>query len=95
MYELLNKFECVRCGECCRHIDLIEGLKHLQTNGICKYLIENECSIYNIRPILCNRYSMYELVKDNISEEEFYNILLKYCLLFQKINKYKYTSLLF
>ena len=40
-----RQFHCVSCGECCRHIHLIEGLKHLQTNGICKFLVDNKCAI--------------------------------------------------
>lgn len=75
----LQDFQCTKCGECCRHIDSIDGLKHLQKDGICKYLINNQCSIYNTRPNLCRRDKVFEMFKDVLSEDEFTQILIKVC----------------
>ena len=83
----LNEFKCAQCGECCRHLDKIEGLKHLQTNGICKYLEGNLCSIYDHRPDLCRRDKVYEMFKNQMSEEEFMNKVVEYCNYFQEVKK--------
>ena len=41
-------FECNQCGLCCRNIDKIPQLKDFHNgNGICKYLHDNKCSIYD------------------------------------------------
>lgn len=84
-----KKFNCVRCGECCRHIDLVEGLKHLQVNGICKYLIENQCLIYEERPDLCRYDSLYEILKKQalISLEEYDKLSVMYCEMLQDLKR--------
>ena len=89
MYTFLDKFKCTRCGECCRHLEKIDGLKHLQINGGCKYLKDNECLVYEIRPLLCNRYRLYEALKNEMSEEKFYTLLEEYCTLFKTMKEEK------
>lgn len=83
----LNDFVCTKCGECCRHIDIVKGLRHLQKNGVCKYLVNNECIIYDNRPNLCRRDKVYLMYKDKYSEEEFMEILLKYCNYFKSMSE--------
>lgn len=79
MSEEVSSFTCDACGECCRHIHLVEGLKHLQTDGICKYLDGNLCSIYSSRPDLCRYDKVYEMMKDNYSEKEFCEMSTEIC----------------
>lgn len=83
----LKDFQCIKCGECCRHLDKIQDLAHLQINGICKYLSNNLCSIYNNRPIICNRYKLYEKYKNVLTEDEFMEDVVYYCELLKKVNK--------
>lgn len=55
------KFSCTKCGECCRHIDKIPQLASFDSgNGICIYLKDNLCSIYNHRPDICRVDVMYK-----------------------------------
>ena len=77
----MKKFNCVEgCGECCRHIHLVEGLKHLQSgDGICQYLVGDKCSIYKDRPDLCKYDKVYEMMKDDFTLDEFDKISIKYC----------------
>ena len=83
----LNDFICVRCGECCRHIDQVEELKHLQINGVCKYLVGDLCSIYDSRPDLCRRDKVYEMFRDTMSEDDFMELFVKYCDFFRGVKK--------
>lgn len=55
-----TKFPCTKCGICCKIIGRVfsaEGLEalDLSTNedGSCVHYINNECSIYEQRPIIC------------------------------------------
>ena len=75
----LDSFVCEKCGECCKHIDKVPELVHLQTKGICKYLKNNICSIYENRPDLCNRYKLFERLKTRMTEDEFVEKLVYFC----------------
>ncbi|KMV31450.1 hypothetical protein AB733_04815 [Photobacterium swingsii] len=79
MSEDLKPFDCEACGECCRHIHLVEGLKHLQTNGVCDYLEGNKCRIYSRRPELCQYEKVFELYKNQYTAKEFYDLTVKFC----------------
>ena len=84
----MTELNCVEgCGECCRHIHLVKGLKHLQNgDGICKYLVNNKCSIYNERPELCRYDKVYELVKNTLTIDEYEKISVQYC---EDLQKFK------
>ena len=74
-------FFCKKCGECCRHIDKIPQLAAFDIgNGICCYLKDNLCSIYDNRPEICRIDYMYDkyYVKQ-ISREEYYAMNEKAC----------------
>lgn len=76
------KFECDRCGACCRNIrrsNLSTGLD--RGDGVCKHLREdNLCAIYNQRPIFCNVDAYYEkYLSDKINREEFYKMNYAAC----------------
>lgn len=74
-------FECNKCGECCRHLDLSDIYKELDDEtGKCKYLIGNLCSIYEERPIYCRVEECYELFfKEQMSLNEYYELNKFYC----------------
>lgn len=67
-------FKCTKCGLCCRNIHNIPQLAAFDLgNGVCKYLKNNLCSIYEERPEICRVDYMYELYfKDKMSLEEYY-----------------------
>lgn len=69
-------FSCDKCGKCCKNLKLNPMYYHLDRgDGICKYFNENnnECNIYDDRPIICNIDKYYETyLINNISLEEYY-----------------------
>lgn len=81
------EFNCVSCGECCRYIHLVEGLKHLQTNGVCRHLKGDLCEIYENRPDLCGYDSLFNILKEEISLESYDRLSAQYCLQLQGIKK--------
>lgn len=50
---------CDRCGDCCKRLYLYDRImislhtKTLMLKKICKFLKDNECSIYKNRPKIC------------------------------------------
>lgn len=74
-------FNCDKCGQCCRHINLSEIYKDLDRgDGICKYLHGNLCSIYENRPLKCRIDECYEkYFADSISKNEFYEMNRSVC----------------
>ena len=83
-------FPCNKCGLCCSHIDLSYlGAGLDRGDGVCKNFDEttNLCTIYEVRPIMCNVDRSYEIYfKSKLSLEEYYNINLQSC----KVLKRKY-----
>ena len=86
-WEILMQFNCVSCGECCRHIHLVEGLKHLQTNGVCKHLVNDLCVIYNNRPDLCRYDALYDMLKEQFSITAYNDLSAQYCLQLQDLKQ--------
>lgn len=76
-----NNFPCNKCGLCCRRINLVLELAEYDLgNGVCKYLKDNLCSIYEHRPEICRVDVMYSLNYANqYSKEEFYRLNLIVC----------------
>lgn len=74
-------FECDKCGECCKHLNLSSVYSLLDRgDGICKYLDGKLCSIYDKRPILCWVDESYErFFKDKMSKEEYYRLNYEFC----------------
>ena len=68
-------FVCTKCGICCRNIDKIPELSSYHTgDGVCVYSSdENLCTIYDIRPDICNVDRMYQKVYKNIMPRELYD----------------------
>lgn len=74
-------FKCSMCGKCCRELKGIELYKELDRgDGICKYLENNKCSIYEKRPLLCRVDESYEKYFSEIyTLDEYYKLNYKVC----------------
>lgn len=75
-------FNCNKCGSCCRNLNLNDLYKELHDgDGVCRYLDENnECSIYETRPLLCRVDEVYyKFFKDYMTIEEYYESNYKIC----------------
>jgi len=50
-------------------------------NGVCRYLINNLCSIYENRPSICNTEKMYRsYFKEIMTEDEFVAMNMEACI---------------
>ena len=74
-------FFCEKCGECCKHLDRSDLYKDLDRgDGVCKYLKQNICSIYDKRPIMCRvDESYYSFFTEQISLEDYYKLNYDAC----------------
>ena len=74
-------FKCDCCGECCRNLDKSDLYKELNRgDGVCKFLMENLCSIYDNRPLLCRIDDSYDIyLKDRYTKEEYYKLNYEVC----------------
>jgi len=51
-------------------------------NGVCRYLENNLCSIYEKRPLICNIEEMYRsYFMEKMAEKEFIDLNIKSCIL--------------
>lgn len=79
-------FACDKCGQCCRnlrysslYVDLDRG------DGVCKYLQENLCSIYETRPLKCRVDESYHaFFEDFLEKEEYYKLNYAVCKLLKE-----------
>ncbi|SDW42234.1 hypothetical protein SAMN05421781_1362 [Marinococcus luteus] len=69
-----SDFPCNKCGLCCQNIQHITELQEFDDGtGTCIHLKENECTIYENRPLICRIDDMYEKVFSNrLSKQEYY-----------------------
>ena len=67
-------FKCDKCSLCCRSLADNPVYKHLDRGyGTCRYLVDNLCSIYEKRPLLCRVDEAYEvLFNDYMTKETYY-----------------------
>ena len=74
-------YQCEKCGECCKHLNLSSFYSDLDRgDGVCKYLKNNLCSIYFNRPLKCRIDEMYNLhFKNFYSLEEYYKLNKTIC----------------
>ena len=49
-------------------IEIQNNLKNIQKGGECPFLINNCCSIYNYRPIICRVHGLAYLCRDNTAK---------------------------
>lgn len=56
-------FHCDKCGQCCRNLNRSDLYASLHNgDGICRYLRNDLCSIYEKRPLLCRVDESYEAI---------------------------------
>ena len=69
-------FQCNKCGCCCRSLQLSPDYADLDRgDGVCIYLVDNLCSIYDTRPLKCRVDECYEvLFKGIMSKEDYYRL---------------------
>ena len=74
-------FPCAKCGLCCRMIRSVPELAEYDNgNGVCRYLENNICSIYESRPQVCNVSEMYNArYASSMAEREFVEVNLRSC----------------
>lgn len=76
-------FPCTGCGLCCQRISGVEALRDYDLgNGTCKYFsqAENNCTIYDSRPLECRVDEMYDKVySSQYSRIEFYKMNAQIC----------------
>lgn len=86
-------FNCSKCGMCCRNLNKSDLYKELDRgDGICKYLQEDLCGIYEDRPLLCRVDECFKLYfKDLYTLDEYYSLNYECCVELQssKIKKYE------
>ncbi|RFU64463.1 YkgJ family cysteine cluster protein [Bacillus sp. V59.32b] len=76
----MTRFPCTSCGACCSSIDGIGFLEEYNQNGRCTKLNNNECSIYESRPLLCRIDDSYDQIFSSyMTREEFYRQNAKAC----------------
>lgn len=74
-------FHCSQCGECCKHLKNSKIYVELDRgDGICRYLDQNKCSVYENRPLMCRVDEAYDrLYKDTYTQEEYYKLNYEAC----------------
>ncbi len=74
-------FECDMCGLCCKNLNQSDLYKVLNRgDGICKFLKDNRCDIYESRLLICRIDESYEMYfKNEMSLEEFYRLNYEGC----------------
>ncbi len=75
-------FPCIKCGLCCKMLQHIPILSEYDNgNGVCRYLENNLCSIYENRPLICNTDEMYRsYFREIMTEKEFVTINMEACI---------------
>lgn len=79
-------FQCNKCGQCCRNLNKSDLYKELDRgDGVCKYLKENQCSVYEDRPLLCRIDECYEkFFNKQYTLDEYYKLNYEVCKRLQK-----------
>lgn len=79
----MTNYPCTSCGVCCTKVKTaVETLNFdfpfgWDKSGCCEKLIDNKCSVYEDRPLICNIDRLWELT--NLTKEEFYELNIKAC----------------
>jgi Fe-S-cluster containining protein len=81
------KFNCEKCGECCRHLESFVFIWPHQQNGVCNFLKGDLCSIYEDRPDFCNFKRWFKYYKGTTTEKIFYTKLKNNCDLLKKMKE--------
>ena len=76
-------FKCSGCGCCCKRVGKVIEKYNIDfpykydENGVCEMLIDNKCSVYDTRPLICNVDEMFKFSK--LSKKNYYAINHKAC----------------
>ena len=70
-------FNCDRCSKCCENVGWNRLLP--STNGICDYLIDGLCSIYETRPEYCRVDDSYHNWEHLMTIEQYYKANEEVC----------------
>lgn len=75
------RFNCDRCGLCCRSIGGIPQLKQFDRgDGVCCHLTDaNLCDMYESRPEVCNVEKMYSRFASEMSVDEYLSMMEGSC----------------
>lgn len=88
------KFECSSCGLCCKNLrkaltatthpkwlqDIVDVFPHkTNSDGSCEKLIDNHCSVYKDRPLLCNVERIHDEAETNMTEDTWYRLNTQAC----------------
>jgi len=75
------RFNCDRCGLCCRSIGGIPQLKQYDRgDGVCCHLTDaNLCDMYESRPEVCNVERMYSRFAGEMTRDEYYSMMQDAC----------------
>ncbi len=85
----MEKFQCNRCGRCCRMIGFtnIPELRQMaDSTGKCRHLMPNNlCRIYENRPLYCRVDAIYDRRLSNVmSRQQWYEMNYKQCKNFRR-----------
>ncbi len=74
-------YERDKCGECCRNLCKSPIYNELHNgDGICMYLKNDICTIYDDRPLVCRIDECYEVMfKEKISYEDYLELNYRFC----------------
>jgi len=88
-------FNCTECGECCRKLGSIleQSYTHIpwmrpmvkafpykvKEDGSCEMLVDNRCSVYEDRPLMCNIDRMAKEARMPMSKIEWYSMNYQGC----------------
>lgn len=75
------RFNCDRCGLCCRSISGIPQLKQYDRgDGVCCHLTDaNLCDMYDSRPEVCNVQKMYSRFASEMSLDDYLTMMELSC----------------
>ncbi len=85
-----NNFPCNHCGWCCQNLQNHELYKDLDRgNGVCIHFntVDNSCTIYNDRPLICNINAMYHVMFSTMNYDDYINLNIDACRSAQIENK--------
>ena len=92
-------FECTSCGLCCKNIEqTVTNSKQIpwlrpaamtfphqaQANGDCEKLVDNRCSVYEDRPLLCNLEQAAKELEMPMSKEQWFDLNYQGCAILQR-----------
>jgi len=63
-----TSWECQMCGKCCAG-PIIDKRADLSSYGVCRFLVDNTCSIYNERPFICRLYPFVADMEKVVSQD--------------------------